>query len=192
MRKLKNLCVLCGKSFYRQIVMEDQKLEAYFKFDEADLETNRQGRFSEKQQARLIENDRKIQRKWGWRSIPLFLVAGVGPIMAISSGDFFGWGWKISWGLVWTGLWGGIALIMLLSFLSKPKKLVFAKTTGKVNIGTDAHTRSTSLRLHIGRHGFDIEEDILDAMTQGAEYTIYYEKDWDEIVSAELVNLNSK
>src|SRR5262245_57118124 len=107
--------------------MEDRKLKEYFKFDEADLEANRRGEFSEKQRARLIENDKKIQRRWGWRSVPLFLIAGIGPVAAFSAGDFFGWGWKIMWGFVWTGLWGGIGLVMLLSFLSKPKPLALAK-----------------------------------------------------------------
>jgi len=178
--------------------MEDPKLEAYFKFDESDLEANRQGRFSEKQQARLIANDRKIQRKWGLRSIPFFLIASFG-IFAAFAGKNMGLDWILTWLLGWTGIWGGIGLLMLLSFLSKPKKLVFAKTTGKVNIASDRsysspnrRTGTTALRLHVGRRGFDILEDIGDVMTQGAEYTIYYERDWEEIVSAELVNSNSK
>src|SRR5258706_1607714 len=176
------------------IDMEDQKLKEYFKFDEADLEANRQGRFSEKQQACLIENDKKIQRRWGWRSIPFLLIAGLGPVLALSAGDFFGWDWKIMWGFVWTGLWGGIGLVMLISSLSKTKPLVLAKATGKVNIVRDRsyrssnHTHISSLRLHIGRQAFDIEEDLVDVMMQGDEYILYYEKDWEEIVSVELVS----
>ena len=165
--------------------MQDPKLKAYFKFDESDLEANRQGDFSEPQRARLIENDKKIQRRWGLRSIPFFLVAAVGPVLAFVGGDFLGWGWKITWGLVWTGLWGGIASIMLLSFLSKPKKLVLAKTKGKINIVKNR--RSDSLQLHINRHLFDVEDELANIMMQGDEYIIYYEKDWDEIVSAEFV-----
>jgi hypothetical protein len=177
--------------------MEDQKLKEYFRFDEADLEANRNGRFSENQQARLIENDKKIQRRWGWRSIPFLLIAGIGPAAALGPGDFFGWGWKIAWGLVWTGLWGGIGLVMLISALSKTKPLVLAKATGKVNIVRDrsyrssTHTRGSSLQLHIGRHAFDMDEELVDIMMQGDEYIVHYEKDWNEIVSAERVS-NSK
>ena len=173
--------------------MEERKLEDYFKFDEFDLEANRNGRFSEKQRTRLIENDKKIQRKWGWRSIPLFLIAGVGPVAALSAGDFFGWGWKIMWGCVWTGIWGGIGMVMLLSYLSKPKALVLANATGKVNIVRDrtysssTHSHSDSLELHIGQHSFDADDDLAGIMMQGDEYNVYYERDWNEIVSAERV-----
>jgi hypothetical protein len=176
------------------MAMQEQQLTAYFKFDEADLQANRQGRFSEKQQARLIENDKKIQRRWAWRSIPFLLIAGIGPFAALSAGDFFGWGWKIMWGFVWTGLWGGIGLVMLASWLSKTKPLVLAKATGKVNFVRNRsyrashNTHSSSLRLHIGRHAFDIEEDLAGVMMQGDEYIVYYEQDWEEIVSAELVS----
>lgn len=74
---------------------------------------------------------------------------------------------------------------MLLSFLSKPKKLVLAKTKGKINIVRNR--RSDLLQLHINRHLFDVEDALADIMMQGNEYIIYYEKDWDEIVSAEFV-----
>jgi len=175
------------------MTMEDQKLREYFKFDDADLDANRKGQFSEKQRTRLIEADRKIQQRWGWRSIPLFLIAAVGPFAAVSAGDFFGLGWKIIWGFVWTGVWGGIGLVMLISSLSKTKQLVLAKATGKVNIVRDRRYRSstrthnTSLQLRIGRHSFDAEEALTDLMMQGDEYIVYYEKDWDEIISAEFV-----
>jgi hypothetical protein len=176
------------------LTMEDQKLKDYFKFDEADLEANRNGRFSESQQVRLIENDRKIQRRWGWRSIPFLLIAAIGPVAALGSGDFFGWSWKIMWGFVWTGVWGGIGLAMLISSLSKQKPLVLAKATGKVNIVRDrsyrssTHTHNSWLELHIGRHVFDMDEELVDIMMQGDEYIVYYEKDWDEIISAERVS----
>jgi hypothetical protein len=108
---------------------------------------------------RLVKNDKKVQRRWGWRAIPFLLIAGIGPFAALSAGDFFGWGWKIMWGFVWTGLWGGIGLAMLLSWLSKTKPLVLAKATGKVNFVRNRsyrashNTHSSSLRLHIGRQG---------------------------------------
>ena len=176
------------------MTMEEQKLEEYFKFDAADLQANREGRFSEKQQARLIENDKKIQRRWGWRSIPFLLIAGVGPVLALAAGDFFGWGWKIMWGFVWTGIWGAIGLAMLLSSLSKTKALVLAKAAGKVNFVRNRsyrashNTHSSSLRLHVGRQAFDMQEDLVEVMLQGDEYIVYYEEDWEEIVSAERVS----
>jgi len=175
------------------MTFEDEKLKEYFKFDAVDLDANRQGQFSEKQQIRLIEADRRIQRRFGWRSIPLFLIAGIGPLAAISAGDFFGLSWKIIWGFGWTGVWGGIGLVMLLSSLSKPKPLALAKVKGNVNIVRERSYRSstrrhsTSLQLCIGRHSFDAEEYIADVLMQGNEYILYYEKDWEEIVSAELV-----
>ena len=82
---------------------------------------------------------------------------------------------------------------MLISSLSKSKKLVLAKATGKVKIvmsrsyRASHRTHSLSPRLHIGRHSFDLQESFADILMQGDEYVIYYEKDWDEIVSAELM-----
>lgn len=166
--------------------MEDPKLEAYFQFDQSDLQANRDGQFSERQRTRLAENDRRIQRRWGLRSIPFLLIAALGPVLAFGPGDFFDWSWKFLWGVVWTGIWGAIGLVMLGSFLSKPKQMVLARASGKVNIAPDRTYRS-ALRLHIGRHAFDALDDIADVMMQGDEYIVYYERDWEEIVSAERV-----
>src|SRR5689334_3836409 len=115
------------------IRMEDQKLKDYFKFDEDDLYANRMGRFSERQQSRLMTNDKVIQKRFGWYSIPFFLIAAIGPYTAASAGDFFGWVWIITWGFVWTGLWGAIGVILIASSLSKQKKLVLEKAQGRVN-----------------------------------------------------------
>ncbi len=114
------------------MAVENQKLQEYFHFDEADLEANRQGRFSENQQVRLIENDKKIQRKWGWRSIPFLLIASVGPVFALFAGHFFGGNWNVIRGIGWNGLWGGIGLVIADQFTFKIQELVLAKATGKV------------------------------------------------------------
>jgi hypothetical protein len=38
--------------------MDDQKLKDYFKFDDADLQANRNGQITEKQKARVLKRDR--------------------------------------------------------------------------------------------------------------------------------------
>ena len=39
--------------------MQEQKLMNYFKFDEADLQANRNGQFTDKQKARLVKEDKR-------------------------------------------------------------------------------------------------------------------------------------
>ncbi len=83
---------------------------------------------------------------------------------------------------------------MLVSGLSKTKPLVLSKAKGKINLvrdttySTTTHTHSHQLELHIGRHSFDVEDDLAEIMMQGEEYIVYYERDWEEIVAAELLS----
>jgi hypothetical protein len=59
--------------------MTDETLQSYFKFDDADLESNRSGKFSEKQKARLAAlNTRERNSR---KMLGIFLVSLAGFVL---------------------------------------------------------------------------------------------------------------
>lgn len=178
--------------------MQDPKLMAYFKFDEADLQANQNGRFTEKQKARLDAED-KSTRKWS-------LIGGLGLLFIAAiglAGAIFGWindsdwGFRIGFGLgfgcIWPLIWGGLGWVALSNSFSK-HEFKLARVQGRVNIvrresySSEHHTTSIYHELHIGGQEFSVEEDLADVMMQGDEYILYYIQDMQEIMSAELVS----
>jgi hypothetical protein len=121
--------------------MQDKKLMDFFKFDEADLEANRNGEYSEAQKKRLFKG------------------------------------------------------------LFAPKKYNFYKREGSISIQayrTDPRSPANHHSLHVGEKQFDVKEDLLNIMTNGDVYAIYYcnavQSDpqaidsWDKILSVELIS----
>ena len=122
--------------------MQDQKLMDFFKFDEADLESNRKGEYSETQKKRLFKG------------------------------------------------------------LFAPKKYFFYKLQAPISIDGekwDYHAAAeVHYILHAGKKGFIVKKDLLDMMTRGDVYTIYYCNDvestaegWysrDKVLSLEFIS----
>jgi hypothetical protein len=178
--------------------MEDEKLKQYFKFDEADLNANRNGYFTEKQKARLALED-KSGRKWSLTGgIVLLLIAAGGLAGAIAGwiGDS-DWGFRIGFGLgfgvIWPLIWGGLGAALLSSSFSK-HEFKLARVQGRANIvrkesySSEHHTTSVYHELHIGGVEFSVDEDLADVIMQGDECTLYYIKDSSEIMSGEFVS----
>ena len=178
--------------------MQDPRLMAYFKFDEADLQANQSGRFTEKQKVRLAAED-KSSRKWSLiGGIGLMLIAAIG-----LAGAVFGWindsdwGFRIGFGLgfgcIWPLIWGGIGWALLSSSFAK-HEYKLARVQGRVNIvrresySSSSHTTSVYHELHIGGQEFSVDDDLADVMMQGDEYILYYIQDSSEIMSAEFVS----
>ncbi len=177
--------------------MEDEKLEAYFKFDDDDLQANRMGQFTEKQKARLALEDKSNRKGSLGCGIGLLLIAAIGLAGAIAGwiGDS-DWGFRIGFGLgfgcIWPLIWGGLGYASLSSSFSK-HEFKLAKVQGRVNIVRDEsydsehHTTSVYHELHIGGQEFSVEEDLAGMLMQGEEYILYYIDGSDEIMSAESV-----
>lgn len=177
--------------------MTEQQLMGYFKFDQEDLDANRNGRFTEKQRLRLVKED-KSSRGWGMAGgLGLMLIALVG-----LGGAIFGWindsdwgfriGFGLGFGVVWPLVWGGLGLMFISGSLGK-HQLKLASVRGRANIvrresySSESHSTSVYHELHIGGHEFDVEEDAADVIMQGQEYILYYVDSTDEILSAEEV-----
>ena len=178
--------------------MEEQQLMEYFKFDASDLNANRNGTLTEKQKTRLnaeLREARKSRTRWAYF---LFFLAAIG--IAIALGIWFipdlGLGMRIGFGigfgLVWPALYGlvGFALLPPASYTD----LDLASQTGRVNIvrveSRDPDTRAVSSRydLYIGPRRFLVDSNIGHVLIQGDEYTIYYLKNSNKIVSAEFIS----
>lgn len=177
--------------------MADEQLMQYFKFDQDDLYANENGRFTDKQRVRLIQEDRasrKSSMRWG---IFLVFIGLLGVAIAIIAGianpDWgFRIGFGIGFGLIWPVVWGGIGYLLINSAVSK-REFKLARVQGRANIvreesyDSDHHLHVTH-ELHIGGHDFTVDEDLADVIMQGDEYILYYVEDTDEILSAEAVS----
>ena len=178
--------------------MEEQAVMEYFKFDAGDLSANRNGVLTEKQTIRLtaeLREARKSRTRWAYF---LFFLASIGFAIAIDiwllpeTGLGMRIGFSIGFGLVWPALYGlvGFALLPPASYTD----LDLASQTGRVNIvgveHRDSDTRAVSSRydLYIGPRRFLVDSKIGHVLIQGDEYTIYYLKNSNKIVSAELIS----
>ncbi len=185
-------------------IMIDQSLMNYFKFDDTDLQANRDGRFSEKQKNRLSKSQqdwKKGNLNWG-----LVLVAlGVGIPAAIlilswvfsSAGDaqpHLDLGSIITAGVFFV-LFGGLGLLLLLAGLHTEPDVSgdrVEKIEGPISLNAFAVNNS---ELHVGRKTFEIDETgmepddrLANLVIQGKAYAFYYDESDDRILSAELIS----
>lgn len=175
--------------------MLEQPLMDYFKFDQNDLYANQNGRFTDKQMARIKQED-KSSRASGrvWGGILMF-IGLIGLVIAIVAGIADSdWGFRIGFGLgfgcIWPLVWGGIGYMMMADSFGK-HEFKLARVQGRANIvrtesySSSSHTTSISYELHIGGHEFSVEDTTADVIFQGDEYIVYYIESNDEIVSVE-------
>ena len=178
--------------------MIDQQLMGYFKFDQEDLYANQNGRFTDKQMARIIQedkSDRTSSRLWG---ILLMLIGLGGLAGAIAAGIATpDWGFRIGFGLgfgvIWPLVWGGIGFMLAKDSFSK-HDFKLAMVQGRANIvrresyNSEHHTTNVYHELHLGGHEFSVQEDMADVIMQGDEYILYYVDGTNKILTAEQVS----
>jgi hypothetical protein len=193
--------------------MDDQKLKDYFKFDEDDLQANRNGDFSAKQKKELSSNDsNSIQRRR--RAAGIFFILGIILfLMVIVFLIFKGVGYFSQNGALFIcpGL-GGIAFLLASIYIFRSsfeirQNYLIKKVEGPINIikvertitetgaGKNAASdirRYSVYELHIGEKTFDVSPDLADIMMQGDTYAIYCSEgsvsNSDEILSLELIS----
>jgi|SRR5271157_2520837 len=164
--------------------MQDQKLMDYLKFDEVDLQANRNGLVTEKQKARMVKDAKSgiTDNLFAY----LFLFIGlIGFVIAVVTGiSVPDWTFRISFGLgfgcIWPLAWGGIGVRSLLNSSSSKHQFTVARIQGAVNIDSrqtyDLNNRPDIVvhTLRIGGKSFHAEPGLAEAMTLGAQYIIYY------------------
>jgi hypothetical protein len=174
---------LNGSASQSEVNMEDEKLEAYFKFDEADLQANRNGQFSGKQKQRLTEMDQSRLSGRVFAGIVFIGVATAGlvitlwlgvsvqnPILTMLFGFFFG--------LVWPLLWGALGVYLLRTSSSK-QKYKLGKVQGHIRFSRHINTRTRNpvygyIVLHVATKRFDVPENFPTIMKPGDEFLVYY------------------
>jgi hypothetical protein len=186
--------------------MQDQKLMDCFKFDEADLESNRMGQFTTKQKTRLVKEN-KQEKTQGWFVGGFFILIALGSLVfaIYKVAMTFDWGNRILLGLGFGCILPLVSAFVAYGFLSVALgklQVKLQRAEGLVNIvkkdysGAHGHTYHEH-ELHIGGKKFDVDKNLADVMMQGDTYAIYYAKgsedddddlSQDDILSAELIS----
>jgi hypothetical protein len=186
--------------------MNDPQLMNLLKFDESDLQTNRNRRLSEKQKARLIKNEKGEKGRAVGMGVFIFIIALIGP--AIALGMTLSVGSEnliliiligVGFGCLWPLVYAAIGYFYVRRAFVKMDAQV-KKTEGPVNVvkavrksynaTTHTHTEYTVHELHIGGRVFEVAPGLLSIMLQGAVYAVYYadfrSKGKPQVLSAEL------
>jgi len=172
--------------------VDDQKLMDYFKFDEADLQANRNGQFSTKQAAALSE-DGKEDKKYaliGGITGLVVVVFGIGAIVAgllfpkLLIGAFIG---------PFVVFFFGILAVKGFRGAFTKFQIKLQKAEGLVNIVKERRMVDDRhyyvYEMHIGDETFEVDSDLASIMLQGDVYAVYsVEGSEDEILSAELIS----
>jgi hypothetical protein len=185
--------------------MQDQKLQDYFQFDEADLQANRSGVFSDKQKKELsTDQSSTVQRRR--RAGAVFLGLGILLwLILIGFLIFKGSGYLMQNAvlLICPGP-GGLVFLLASIFVFRSTGTVrenyqLKKVAGPVNIiqaereiAGNASRHHFVHELHIGGVTFDVLPDLPNIMMQGDVYAAYYTEPNDDfsgrVWSAELVS----
>lgn len=171
--------------------MSDEKLQQYFKFTEADLQANKEGRFSPAQKDRLVAMDQGDTRQGKIIGALALFVALLGVGVAVWTREnvlmlcLFGLAWPLGFGAL------GVYLL-----IKKPTKRTYklGKTQGALTYSRhiNQHTRRASYGwklLHVGKTKFDVGEGLSDLMHEGDQYLVFYypRAGMSHILSAELI-----
>lgn len=180
--------------------MQGKILMDYFRFDEDDLNANRNGSLTEKQRTRLIAELKSAQVKKTLWAYFLFFMAALGLALGIGilfMPDISLWAriiMTIAIFIMWSAWLAvlGMSLLPPASYLD----LELANETGPVNIvkvqSRNSSTYATNIRydLYIGdNRRFVVDSRIGNVLIQGNVYTVYYVKNSRKIVSAEFVSI---
>ena len=186
--------------------MSDPQLMNYFKFDEADLQANQNGQFTDKQKSRLVKEDKRDKTWSVFGGGFLILIGLIGLIGAIAAGIADpDWGFRIGFGLgfgcIWPLVWGGIGIFILRRAFSQ-FQVKLLRVMGPVNIikaertststDSDGFTHTSHYfvyELHVSGQSFDVQSNLADIMMQGDTYAVYFtEGSENDILSAELIS----
>lgn len=169
--------------------MSDSTLMRYFKFDEADLDANRNGRLSPKQAARLKGERGSFKSKAriiggviglaslaGLAALYLSGVLNDSGILLYITPLFF----LFPLGVAGFLLFGRFAnRDYSVKQVEGPIQLAMNRTYNKDG------TTNQHYALRVGGQSFVAEPDLSKVMTDGERYRVYYADDWSEILSAE-------
>lgn len=171
--------------------MTNEKLQTFFKFEDADLESNRSGKFSEKQKARLATL--KTRERISGKILGILLI-GVAVFVLLATPFLYNNPAFLCAGLP-VGLIGGVIGIFVLRAKYKNKGYRLRKMQGKVSyarhINSDKHYEENGYWIiHVGKSWFYVPEKVPDILKAGSEYAVYTYafQGWTYILTAEAVS----
>ena len=155
--------------------MTNQTLQSYFKFDDADLEANRRGQFSEKQKARLSALNKK-ERILRW--VLGVILVGITILDIVLAPTY----WHDSTFPTMTfpiGLLAGIiGLFVLWGTKKADRKYRLKKIQGRVSYTrykprTVKGKQYNNRIIHLDNSHFDVAENTPTILKEGAVYAVY-------------------
>lgn len=176
--------------------MAEEQLMDFLHFDQADLTANRTGKFTVRQQDRLVQDDKRNR---------LFMTVGGGVAAAVALFSLiFGIVSIINSHSATTGLTYGVALGVVVPLIFGavaarsfwkglgPHQIRLASVQGPVDLkrreGTDEDGRHfTVVNLRVGGRKFDVRPGLEKIMVEGTEYKVYYIEGTNTILSAEAL-----
>ena len=189
--------------------MINLEVRKFFEFDEGDLQANRAGKLSSKQQTKINESEKDASQMFFWAGV-VFLLIALGASFGILWSTFnagFTLTSKTDWiePAIWLVLtWGVFGFLAAGSFrISRSRfdssvvnvegKVKFVKVEKEEEIQSIDGRRSTQsteeYELRVGGIAFEnVEEDLLDIIEQGDTYAFYYTKDTKDILSCEFIS----
>jgi hypothetical protein len=175
--------------------MNTSSLAQYFNFDESDLYANRNGRLSEKQTARLVQESKSSKLPSVGCGLGFFVIASIFPFafFPLLTSGYLGVGGSLgvlAAVLFWVIVWATIGVFIIRSGFKAPN-LTLDQVEGAVNIiGVQRRSSSsssyyTAYELHIGNRQFNVDGALGGLLMQGDRYAIYFLKDSNRIMSIE-------
>jgi hypothetical protein len=179
--------------------MDNQALKDCFKFEEADLNANRNGKLSEKQQKELAKEDKSSNNFTIGCGIVL-LVIGLVLLFIFIPLAFSAWknenitgslAYLIPMAIGVLACGGfGVYTLFCMFFWKGEVKYLLKKVEGPVNLvgvqrqrstgNSDTYTTYIQHEMHIGQETFDVEEKAAGLMMQGDIYAVYYRVNSDD------------
>jgi hypothetical protein len=165
--------------------MDNARLKKHFHFTDADLSANRNGRLSEPQKKRLMDEARAERKSARESATIVFVIAALGLTFGliitvnaavVSAKILVGLALCVLWPLGWGG--GGWTILR-----SAPPE-----RAGQVRWargGVRVIRQGEDVMLDVGGRQFDVEGDPAGALTEGEEVAVYYLDDTEEILSVE-------
>jgi len=173
--------------------MNEKKLQEYFNFDEADLEANRKGCLSARQQKRVSAKN-KSSGLFGWGvGLVLFLIAGIGLYGGVSAvldapGFFDRLIFGVVFGIVWPFIWGGIGYGIIKSSRPKTNYRVKAECGPLKLVKHETPDSVAYYELQVGDRAAETDRDLTGIVVEGKPYTLYYVEKTKEMVSLEHIS----
>ncbi len=156
--------------------MAEQQLMEYFKFDEADLAANRQGRLSPGQRQRL-ERDTGSMRRWSG------VTGGVLALIALSLAAWTVQGYLTKHQFALDSvLWMVVAALAAYFFLGRWRSAGYdcsvQKAEGPISFRSERTSQGGTIyyELRVAGQEFDVDGEVQDAMAKGDVYAVYYVK----------------